>query len=492
MATGSAIPANPGPSDAKSISISKAAGLTSRANPVATSAADGSYAFTGLSSANYLVRLRPQGTDTLTYPYPQYGGLYFVALGANQTAGGKDFGLAGAAVVIPPTAHLTVGANVNTSKLAGSESTSQIAVNPTNANNLVIVSQSGDNNGALLPLSRSFDGGQTWTTTLVGAQDGLSTANPRPDAHVAFDSFGNLYLTYMVGGNAGEIRLAVLRSTDGGQSFTSLGFPISGTGFSPDSPWIATGPSTTNPGSQAVWISFTDYVSNRVMVFGGTAGGLGQFGGWSAPKTVNHSFGTFSTVAVGPAGQLVVSWQSTDSGGVVANSLEINYDASGTGNQFSADTLMASTNVGALDPIPAQPDRPIDAEARVAFDRSGGATRGRLYLVYTNEPITADHKHRHLPQVLRQPRRHLEQSPQGQRRQHRPQPIPARDRCGPVHGQCRPLLARRAEQRDQHRRRALRHRQPRPRTGRAAQRAGRHGPLVSIRRGPQHQRPGFR
>jgi hypothetical protein len=288
-------------------------------------------------------------------------------------------------VVTTPPGTLTVGANVNASKLTGSESTGQIAVNPTNANNLVIVSQSGDNNGALLPLSRSFDGGRSWTTALVGAQDGMNVGNPRPDAHVAFDSFGNLYLTYMVAATSTEIRLAVLRSSDGGQSFTSLGFAVSGSTFNPDSPWIATGVDATNPAQQDVWISFTDYNSRRVMIVGGSSNGLGQFSGWGSAKAVSQIFGTFSSVAVGPKGQLVVSWQSDDSSSKVANRLMINTDLGGTGTQFSADQLAANTNVGGLDVIPAQPERTIDAEARLAFDLSGGSTNGRLYMVYTNE-----------------------------------------------------------------------------------------------------------
>jgi hypothetical protein len=286
-----------------------------------------------------------------------------------------------------PTSTITVGTNVNTSKVTGSESTGQIAMNPTNPNNLVTVSQSGSNGGSLIPLSRTFDGGKTWTTQLVGAQDGFNAGNPRPDAHIAFDSFGNLYLTYMVAASPTEIRLVVLRSTNGGQTFTSLGAAVSGATFNPDAPWIATGMDATNHAKQHIWISFTDYVSNRVMIVGGVAAGVGKFSGWSVPKTVSRSFGTYSTVAVDAKGELAVSWQSTDTGSVVPNKLMINFDSTGTGSHFSADFLMADTNVGAFDYIAAQPDRSIDAEARIAFDRSGGATNGRLYLVYTNQLI---------------------------------------------------------------------------------------------------------
>ena len=41
--------------------------------------------------------------------------------------------------------------------------------------------------------------------------------------------------------------------------------------------------------------------------------------------------------------------------------------------------------MGGFDFIPAQPDRSIDDEASLAWDRSGGAHNGRVYLVWTQE-----------------------------------------------------------------------------------------------------------
>ncbi|MDP1804985.1 MAG: hypothetical protein Q8K72_07460, partial [Acidimicrobiales bacterium] len=46
---------------------------------------------------------------------------------------------------------------------------------------------------------------------------------------------------------------------------------------------------------------------------------------------------------------------------------------------------VTSSNVGGFDFLPAQPDRSWDAEAGLAWDRSGGANNNRVYLVYTDE-----------------------------------------------------------------------------------------------------------
>jgi hypothetical protein len=46
---------------------------------------------------------------------------------------------------------------------------------------------------------------------------------------------------------------------------------------------------------------------------------------------------------------------------------------------------LARSRVGGFDYIPAQPNRSIDAEANLAWDRSRGAHRGRVYAIWTQE-----------------------------------------------------------------------------------------------------------
>jgi hypothetical protein len=52
---------------------------------------------------------------------------------------------------------------------------------------------------------------------------------------------------------------------------------------------------------------------------------------------------------------------------------------------FNRAVLVAHSHVGGFDYIAAQPNRSIDAEANLAWDRSGGAHNGRVYLVWTDE-----------------------------------------------------------------------------------------------------------
>jgi len=52
---------------------------------------------------------------------------------------------------------------------------------------------------------------------------------------------------------------------------------------------------------------------------------------------------------------------------------------------FGDRVLVTQTHVGGFDFIPAQPDRSVDAEVGLAWDRTGGPHAGRVYLVYTRE-----------------------------------------------------------------------------------------------------------
>jgi hypothetical protein len=47
--------------------------------------------------------------------------------------------------------------------------------------------------------------------------------------------------------------------------------------------------------------------------------------------------------------------------------------------------LVARSRVGGFDYLPAKPNRSIDAEANLAWDRSGGAHSGRAYIIWVQE-----------------------------------------------------------------------------------------------------------
>src|SRR5260370_1111515 len=87
-----------------------------------------------------------------------------------------------------------VPTNVDVSQRRGNESEETIAVNPTNPDNIVIVTNV-DFPRAGMFAAVSFDGGVTWATRLIGNNDNLGAACCDPS--LSFDEFGNLFLAYL-------------------------------------------------------------------------------------------------------------------------------------------------------------------------------------------------------------------------------------------------------------------------------------------------------
>jgi hypothetical protein len=277
---------------------------------------------------------------------------------------------------------LTVGQLVDITKMADNQSESSIAANPTNPQHVVAIANNlGTAGGSTF--SRSTDGGLTWTTRVITNGDGLGV-NGGGDGELTYDKFGNLYVVFLDNLPA-NTACKVLRSTNDGQTFTVMGSPIVG---SLDQPKIATGPGTA-AGSASVWVSCQG-TSGSIQAAGAQVTGLGTVGAFGAPVTLAGSNGgNFGSIAVGPNGQVLDAYENPSDGTQPA-AIDTNLDPDGGGAQpFGASRLATNTNVGGFRAIPAQPNRTVDAEAFLAYDRSGGAHNGRVYLVYTDAPTTS-------------------------------------------------------------------------------------------------------
>src|SRR5262249_60113216 len=104
--------------------------------------------------------------------------------------------------------------------------------------------------------------------------------------------------------------------------------------------------------------------------------------GGVVPGSIN---GTYGDCAVGRAGQVMQSCSLPESG-QGGGKVFVNVDADGLGPAgFGDRVFVAATHVGGFDFIAPQPDRSVDAESGLAWDRTGGAHNGRVYVVYTKE-----------------------------------------------------------------------------------------------------------
>ncbi len=280
-------------------------------------------------------------------------------------------------------------ANIDVSQRHLNESEETIAVNPTNPNNIVIVSNVGHREAGLTAgmfEAVSFDGGATWSRKLIGNNDTLGDACCDPS--LSFDRFGNLFLTYLY---QTENTVPVALSTDGGLTFNVIatvtappkGTPTKAAGDGRglfrfvDQPTITTG-------SGEVWLVFN--AGGPMFATGASVTGLGQVGSFFAGEVVPGTNNcTYGDVAIGPAGQVMQVCALGESG-QGGGKLFVNVDPDGIGPAGFGDRIFAAaTHVGGFDFIPAQPDRSVDAEPGLAWDRTGGPHSGRVYLVYTLE-----------------------------------------------------------------------------------------------------------
>lgn len=266
---------------------------------------------------------------------------------------------------------LTVGTNVNVTTAIGDNAEETITINPRSPLNLF-----EDDTWSVVG-RYSLDGGQTWNNSAVsalGASDG--------DVSSVFDDYGNLFLVQF--SSVSALNVVVGLSTNGGASFSLL---YETSTRKNDQPTIVTGPSSA-PGQGSVWISYTDR-SNNLEVQGAAVTGLGNVGTFSAAQSPPGSTnGDFGDICVGPAGQVMVVYQNnTTTEG--PDTIHENLNASGLGGTFGALSSATTTQVGSFTTIPAQPLRSIDAEAGLAWDRSGGPFQGRVYLMYTDRPNTS-------------------------------------------------------------------------------------------------------
>ncbi len=282
---------------------------------------------------------------------------------------------------------------INLSHQALNQSEGWIAVDPSNPLRVFAVSNTDQTSPTrALFAAYSADGGLTWTPSTFAGDPAQNLPLAATDPKATFDQFGNLYLTY-VGGTAdaqGTFPTAVVvLSTDGGKSFTNKIMDYTDpTGV--DQPSIATGPSASGSG-ESLWFTGSHGASSAVFVMAAQVNGLGANNINVALNTdplPDSSGGSFSDIAVGPAGTVLASYEKfgPDPNNKDSNSVGIYVDPS-----------QGRLNPGAFEPpiyvinthfykykIPASESRELESEPKLAWDRSGGSHNGRVYLVYTD------------------------------------------------------------------------------------------------------------
>ncbi len=287
---------------------------------------------------------------------------------------------------VPASAKSAIPPNIDVSVRPGNESEEAIAVNPTNPQNIVIFTNIAEGvNGMFLAVT--FDRGKTWNRRIVGTGNDVF-GDTCCDPSAAFDEYGNLFLSWLYNGDQ---VVPIGLSTDGGLTFkviAKIGTPSSlmQTKSSRDERGLFrfVDQETVTTGANSVWVVFN--AGGPIFATGAPVTGLGQVGQFFAGEVVPGSNNcTYGDVAIGPQGQVINGCNLTESG-QGGGKIFVNIDPDGLGPAPFSDRIeLADTHVGGYDFIPAQPDRSIDAEVGLAWDRSGGVHNGRVYAIYTLE-----------------------------------------------------------------------------------------------------------
>lgn len=280
-------------------------------------------------------------------------------------------------------AQLSGKADVNVSKRVGNESECTISQNPVDPKKLFVAC---NKSGPGLFSARSEDGGVNWlypngTMTIADRERG-----PVPEAccdpSSTWDTFGNLFLAY-IGKSRSDI--VIIRSKDDGKTFSELR-SFHG---SVDQPTIVAAKTSDPKAPVALWVVWNqglEGVGYMVAVGAPVTGpdAVGDFGGLQKIQgTEDCSFGD---VAIAPSGIVVQVCQNpTAEEGPARILASADLDGLGSAN-FGTAYEATKTNVGGLDFIPAQNTMSVDAEAGVAFGKTG-----RLYLVYSEETAPEQH-----------------------------------------------------------------------------------------------------
>jgi hypothetical protein len=256
--------------------------------------------------------------------------------------------------------------NLDISRLTGSEAEPCITIDKNHPSRLFATSKITPEVGLLA--SYSTDGGATWKTRRVAdGNDNLPVA--ATDPYATFDGNGNLFFTYL----STNWLVTVTLSTDGGKSFKK----IASFNGSVDQPTVVAD-------KNSVWVSW--FEGNKVVAAGAPIKGLGKVGAFSFEKIEDSHKGNYGDIAIGPDGQVMVTYQTPTVGEVKSTSVYEAVDPDGLGPKpFGPSVFVTDSNVEGDDDIPAQYTRFTDAEAGLAWDRTGGAHNGRVYMVYADE-----------------------------------------------------------------------------------------------------------
>ena len=285
-----------------------------------------------------------------------------------------------------------------------------VAVNPLNDQIIVGASKVIRGGASGLGTTRvsyysSSDGGQNWSTALLGSAEGIETPQkvwPRSsDPSVASDMDGNFYLMALMLDNppSSDTGVYVFKSTDGGGAFKDPVpvFADIGNGTTAkraDKCYIAIDKSASSPFKNTIYAVWVSSEPDRTVVY--TSYRRPGDAGFSAPKVISHNGDMRGpSIATGPNGEVYAAWHG------IGNPKTLLYNAStdggdtwfapnvAPGGDFNMHNYIGSLSGPnasiVIDGIERMNSFPV-----IDVDRSNGPNRGRIYVVWAESTNRSD------------------------------------------------------------------------------------------------------
>ncbi len=232
----------------------------------------------------------------------------------------------------------------------------------------------------------STDGGETWTDagTLVPVTNGQN----RGDPVLAVDRGGTFYFATLARDSASARYVGVAQSTSTSPAVT-FGLPVLITGgnssFLQDKPWLAVD-TTGGTYDGRVYVCWKDFSDGRIRFVGSTNTAPLTFGVSQALSPTGQG----CNIAVGPAGEVYVTWITGM--GTTSQAIHVRKSTDGGGTFGTDATVATPARSGDATASASCGRRALDANIRVAdfpviaADHSGGAFNGSVYIAYSGDP----------------------------------------------------------------------------------------------------------
>lgn len=285
-----------------------------------------------------------------------------VALGGNPDIPNLDL----AALTTRATASgVLVGpAPTNLTALATSQRMPSIARNPANPRHLVVAASGAQGNPSTpgIVLATSLDDGATWSSRVM--------LPGRHSPEVGFDGRGTLFLMAIDSRSFVTAPAVLFSSIDGGETLMPLPSP---------SPPIVLRPHLAVD-STSLWLIAHDF-NGTMLASRAPVTAPGQLGEFVTEMLAGTAEATQSDIAIGPQGEALIVYENRPTA-----TIEARLDRDGIGPaSFGPATIISNFNAANELALP-----------RVAFDHSSGATRGRAYVIYQEEPRLSQNKEIHM------------------------------------------------------------------------------------------------